>query len=286
MFLDFHGLREQPFGVTPDLRFLYLSPGHKEALASLVYGLRSGAGFVVLVGQPGTGKTTLIFQMLEYFRNTARTAFVFDSQCDGRQLVRLIISDLGLDARETDPVLLHEQFRNLLLREAAAGRRTIVVVDEAQHLNPSAMESLRLLSNFETSHSKLVQFVLAGQPELSEKLVLRSLSQFRQRVFTLVKLDAFPSAEVGKYIEHRLYIAGYRSTTPLFTPEAVRSIATQSAGIPRNINNICFNALGLACANGQHTIDEQVIAQVVSDLDFSQMPMPADENALPSKDLR
>lgn len=278
MFLQFYGFREQPFGFTPDLRFLYLSPAHREALASLIYGLRAGAGFLVLVGKPGIGKTTLIYQVLEHFRNSARTAFVFDSQCSGREMVRHIMGDLGLDAAVTDPVLLHQQFREVLLEEARRGRRVVIVVDEAQHLKPSALESLRLLSNFETTHHKLVQFVLAGQPALARKLTLPQLSQFRQRLFTVVKLDSFPAAEVGAYIEHRLRKAGYTGTSP-FTPEAVRSIADHSGGIARNINAICFNALSLACASQRRTVDDQIIDQALSDLRLSSEPPSAAASA-------
>src|SRR5690348_7777413 len=140
MFLDFYGLREQPFGSTPDLRFLYLSEGHKEALASLIYGLETGAGFLALVGKPGCGKTTLLYQVLERFRESSRTVFLFQTQCTPRELIRHILSDMGLEASSTDSVNLHDQFRDLLVQEAERGRKVIVVVDEAQHLRTSVLE--------------------------------------------------------------------------------------------------------------------------------------------------
>src|SRR5579863_10321515 len=204
MFLKFYGLREQPFGVTPDPRFLYLSPEHREALASLYYGIESGRGFMALIAKPGMGKTTLLFHLLEKFRHTARTAFIFQTQCNSREFMRLLLVELGVQNHDHDFVRTHEEFNKLLLQEARAQRRFIVVIDEAQNLDASVMETVRLLSDFETPRAKLLQIILSGQPELADKLASQQMVQFRQRVSLLGRLTPLSSDETRKYIEYRL----------------------------------------------------------------------------------
>src|SRR5580700_8374223 len=149
MFLSYYGLREQPFGVTPDPRFLYLSPAHREALASMVYGIEAGRGFISLIAPPGMGKTTLLFHLLERFRASARTAFLFQTQCNSREFMRFLLSELSCESGAgQDPVAMHDEFNRLLLQEARAGRRCIIIVDEAQNLDPTVLETIRLLSDF------------------------------------------------------------------------------------------------------------------------------------------
>src|SRR5580704_16491540 len=232
MYLEFYGLREQPFGVTPDPRFLYLSPTHREALASMYYGIDAERGFIALIAKPGMGKTNLLFQLLQQFRAKARTAFVFQTQCTSREFMRFLLLELGCEVSvEMDLVTMHELFNRCLLQEAQAGRRFIVVVDEAQNLDPSVLETIRLLSDFETPQAKLLQIVLSGQPELADKLARPSLRQLRQRISLLSTLAPMPPEEVSRYMSHRLRIAG-RSEDPLFTPSAARMISELSEGIP------------------------------------------------------
>jgi general secretion pathway protein A len=270
MFLNFYGLREQPFGVTPDPRFLYLSPAHREALASMFYGIDAERGFVALIAKPGMGKTTLLVHLLQKFRNRARTAFVFQTQCTSREFMRFLLLELGCEVTgEQDLVTMHEQFNRCLLQEAQAGRRFIVVVDEAQNLDPSVLETIRLLSDFETPQAKLLQIVLSGQPELADKLARPSLRQLRQRVSLLSTLAPLPPEEVSRYMTHRLRVGGRPEDHPLFTPSAARMISELSEGIPRNINNICFNALSLGCSLGQKMIDVEVLQQVAADFDLA-----------------
>jgi general secretion pathway protein A len=270
MFLNFYGLREQPFGVTPDPRFLYLSPAHREALASMFYGIDAERGFVALIAKPGMGKTTLLVHLLQKFRNRARTAFVFQTQCTSREFMRFLLLELGCEVTgEQDLVTMHEQFNRCLLQEAQAGRRFIVVVDEAQNLDPSVLETIRLLSDFETPQAKLLQIVLSGQPELADKLARPSLRQLRQRVSLLSTLAPLPPEEVSRYITHRLRVGGRPEDHPLFTPSAARMISELSEGIPRNINNICFNALSLGCSLGHKMIDVEVLQQVAADFDLA-----------------
>jgi general secretion pathway protein A len=268
MFFDFYDLKEQPFGVTPDPRFLYLSESHREALASLFYGLKTGRGLLALVAPPGMGKTTLLFRLLEHLQGSARTAFLFQTQCDSSGLLRYLMSDLGIDTRGQDFVTMHEHLNELLIREANNGKRFVLVIDEAQNLDDSVLETARLLSDFETPSKKLLQIVFAGQPQLAEKLQRPELAQLRQRISILGRLEPFNAAEVRHYINHRLRVAGY-NTGSLFTPAAFERITANSGGIPRNINNLCFSALSLGCALGRKQIDVELIREAEADLDLS-----------------
>lgn len=268
MLLEHYGLREQPFGVTPNPRYLYLSPSHREALASLVYGIESGRGFLALIASPGMGKTTLLFQVLERLGSTARTVFLFQAQCGSRDLLRSMMSDLGVGSPAEDMVAMQNQLNQILMEELQARRKFVLVIDEAQNLDDSALEFVRMLSNFETPREKLMHIVLAGQTQLAEKLARPSMVQLRQRISMLVRLRPLGEAEIGEYIEHRLRVAGCGSGS-LFTAGAVREIAALSGGIPRNINNICFNALSLGYAGGRKRIESATIREVAADLDLS-----------------
>ncbi len=270
MYLGYFGLREQPFGVTPDPRFLYLSAAHREALASLYYGIEANRGFLGLIAKPGMGKTTILFHLLEKFRASARTAFIFQTQCNSREFLRFLLAELGYDYDGQDFVRMHEEFNRRLIQEARAGNRFIVVIDEAQNLEPSVLETVRLLSDFETPQAKLMHIILAGQPELADKLARPGLRQLRQRVSILHGLEPLPAWEVKNYIEHRLRVAGYQGE-PLFTADAYEEIARFSEGIPRNVNNFCFNALSLACALREKVVNLDVVKEVMADLDISRL---------------
>lgn len=270
MFLSYYGLREQPFGVTPDPRFLYLSPAHREALASMVYGIEAGRGFIGLIAPPGTGKTTLLFHLFEKFRSSARIAFLFQTQCNSREFMRFLLAELGYECGDaSDFVHMHDEFNKRLLQEARAGNRFIVVIDEAQNLEPSVLETVRLLSDFETPRAKLMQIVLAGQPELADKLARPGMIQLRQRVSLILGLKPLSSEETDKYIHHRLRVVGYQGG-PMFTPEALLRVSDFTSGIPRNINNLCFNCLSLGCAVQRPVIDAEIVDEVIGDLDITQ----------------
>src|SRR5438105_7331697 len=253
MYLKFYGLREEPFGVTPDPRFLYLSPAYREAQATLEYGIRSGRGFTTLIAKPGMGKTTLLFRTLEQYSSIAKTAFIFQTQCDSREFMRYLLAELGLDIRDSDYVHLQDEFNQLLVREAKLGKKVIAVVDEAQNLSTEVLETVRLLSDFETTRSKLLHIILTGQPELADKLASPGLLQLRQRISHVIRLEPLSELEVDEYIQHRLRTAGY-SGDPIFLPDARKVILQRSEGIPRIINNLCFNALSLGYALGRPTI--------------------------------
>ncbi len=273
MFLNYYGLKEQPFGVTPDPRYLYENPARREALATLIYGIEQSRGFLALVGAPGMGKTTLLFQLLDQLRDSARTAFLFHTQCNSRELFRYLLADLGIEPRDENPDQMHARLNDMLLAEAKAGRHCVVIIDEAQNLDESTLEAVRLLSNFETPRAKLLQIILAGQPRLAEKLASPGLLQLRQRISQLAHLEPFSTAETSEYIEHRLGVAG-RKGPPIFAPKALALIASISQGIPRNINTLCFNALSLGYALRKQVIDREVVQEVASDLSLDSFCPP------------
>lgn len=264
MFLEYYNLLEQPFGVSPDTRFLYLNHMYREALSSLWFGLKEERGFMALVAEPGMGKTTLLFQLLQRLRTTsARTVFLFQTCCESSDLIRYLLQDLGIYPAQ-DVAAMHYQLNEALLQEARAGRQFVLVIDEAQNLSEPVLESIRLLSDFETSQGKLLQIIIAGQRQLANKLMKPEMLQLTQRISVTQFLDPLDSIEVGQYVRHRLGVAGYQGKS-LFTPDALRLVAQESGGIPRNINNICFGALSTAFALGRTRINYEIIEEVASD---------------------
>ena len=264
MLAHYFGFEENPFGDTPDPRYLFASRTHREALASLHYAYYSNRGFTAMIAPPGMGKTTLLFEFLQQIRTSARTAFIFNSQCDSADLVGNILTEIGLTPHESAGKML-QQLNNELVQTAHIGRNFVVVVDEAQNLSEQALETLRLLTNFETPRSKLMQIVLSGQPQLDEKITRPGLVQLRQRVSTFCRLEPFSPDETAAYIDHRLNVASYHGTS-LFTTEALAGIAEASEGIPRNINTLCFNTLSMVCALKKKRVDLAVLKEVLEDL--------------------
>ncbi len=272
-FLNFYGLLEQPFGVTPDPAYLYLGRAHREAWRSLLSGIQNDRGFMALIAEPGMGKTTLLNKLLEELRGSARTVLLFQTQCDSREFFRYLLSELGVDTGRMDLVAMHNKLNEILFQEMLAGRRFVLIVDEAQNLEDSVLETVRLLSDFETPHAKLLEIVLAGQPQLAAKLARPGLSQLRQRIAILGRLEPLSEAETVRYIRHRLQVAGY-SGGGLFTADALALIARASQGIPRKINNICFNAMTLGYVQGRKTIGSDIVREVVTNLDLTTIVRP------------
>jgi general secretion pathway protein A len=259
----------QPFGVTPDTRFLYPSRTHREALASLIYGIRSGRGFTALIAPPGMGKTTLLFQLLKILGGNAKTAFLFQTLCGTEEFLRSLLGDLGIEHGVDDVTQMHGKLNAYLAEESKKGHEVVVVIDEAQNLDDRVLELVRMLSNFETSGKKLMHLILSGQPQLAEKLASERFTQLRQRISIVARLNPFSANETREYIEHRLHVAGAPCEKAVFSNQAYAVIAEHSLGIPRNINNLCFNAMSLACALKRPQVDALMVREVINDLDLT-----------------
>src|SRR5579884_844999 len=266
MFLTYYGLRRQPFGVTPDPATLFLAASHREAFASLMYGIEARRGFMALIAPPGMGKTTLLFRLMDQIRTSARSAFLFQMQSSPREFLYNLAVDMGLECSGSYTLGdLQRRLNDALLEESRQGRRVVLALDEAQHLDHSILETVRMLSNFETTQAKLMQVILAGQPQLADRLASRELVQLNQRISVFARLDPLGPDEVAAYIDHRLRMAGGNGPG-LFTRQAVKRIAESSGGIPRVINNLCFHALSLGYVKRQKTIDRSTVEEVIEDL--------------------
>jgi type II secretory pathway predicted ATPase ExeA len=211
------------------------------------------------------GKTTLLFQLLKRWKGYVHSAFLFQTQCDSRELLRYLMEDLGLDSQDRDIVRMHADLNDFLFRETKAGKRVVLFIDESQNLSDSVLETVRLLSDFEAPDRKLLQIVLAGQPELEQRLARPGLTQLGQRIAVRARLEPLPRAEVLRYMNHRLRVAGYQGME-LFTPEAAAAIAERSRGIPRLVNHLCFNALSLGCAMRSRQIGPEIVREAAGDL--------------------
>jgi len=264
MYNSYFGLLEAPFSITPDPRFFYPNPVYLEAYATLLYGIEAKKGFVVITGEVGTGKTTLLRKLLGNLDGTIHSVFVFNTYVSFPELLRVILHDLGLTPKDTSKVTMFQTLNNYLLERLEQRHTVAVLVDEAQDLSEDVLEELRLLSNMETDQEKLLQIVLMGQPELAVKLDQPRLRQLKQRVAVRCRLNPLKDEEVGPYIDFRLQTAGYQGTS-IFHPAAVQQIAVYSK-IPRMVNIICDNALLLAFAESQKTVSAAMIQEVARNL--------------------
>lgn len=241
MYLDHYGLKEMPFHVTPDPRFLYLTPSHREALQHLRYGVAERKGFIVLVGEVGCGKTTLCRAFLEELdHDKVDTALILNPRLNETTLLRAILEELGEAPEGRDKLL--SQLNRVLLDRIARRREILLFVDEAQNLSFQVLEQMRLLSNLETDKEKLLQIILIGQPELKAKLEEPRLRQLRQRILVYCELRPLSLPELESYVTHRLTLAGANGR-PRFTPRALRAIHRTSRGIPRLVNHLCDKSL-------------------------------------------
>jgi general secretion pathway protein A len=261
--LEFFGLQQKPFNPTPDPSFLYPSPGHREGLAQLLYGVQEHKGFILLTGEVGTGKTTLLRTLLSRLDGNTASAFVFDTTLPFEGLLEYILEDFGV----AKPGESHAQrliaLNNFLIERRRAGQNTVLILDEAQNLDVRALEQIRLLSNFETQTEKLLQILLVGQPELLDKLDRPELRQLKQRISLRCRLLPLTRAQTRDYIRTRLRIAG-ASNLGLFSDAAITRIVEYSGGIPRLINTLCDHCLLIGYADQIRRIDRKIVEEAIA----------------------
>jgi len=271
MYLSFYGLTEKPFNATPDPKFLYMSPGHREALAQLVYGTQERKGFIVLTGKVGTGKTTLLHALCQRLSGQSAVSFVVNSTLPFDQLLEYVLEDLGITKAGESRAQRLIALNTFLIEQERAGQNTVLIVDEAQNLDPVTLEHIRLLSNFETPKSKLLQILLVGQPELKNQLNLPELRQLKQRIALRCQIPALTLEETRSYVRTRLRIAGARDLG-LFVDSAVDQISAYSGGIPRLINTVCDHCLLFGYADQKRRIDRHVVNKAIKYLEDGTRP--------------
>ncbi|PIF93154.1 general secretion pathway protein A [Acidovorax sp. 62] len=283
MYAPFFGLQHPPFSIAPDPRYLFMSERHREALAHLLYGLDAGGGFVLLTGEVGAGKTTVCRCFLEQIPEHCNVAYIFNPKLTVGELLRSICDEFGVPHKPNVPGVetvkdYIDPLNASLLAAHAAGRNTVLIIDEAQNLEADVLEQLRLLTNLETNERKLLQIILIGQPELRTMVARPSLEQLAQRVIARFHLDALSPQETQQYIAHRLAVAGLRGPVP-FSRRALRRVHVLSRGIPRRINLLCDRALLGAYAAGQHAVSKAIIERAAREVFGTQPPTRAASGA-------
>ena len=267
MYAEFYGLRELPFALTPDPRFIYFTPSHTEVMANLHYGIESGKGLIVVTGEVGTGKTTILRWMMQRLDRTVLVAYIFNPRLSVAEFYQHVATLLDVQKWETKSELLLELGKALESRHSR-GLRTVLIIDEAQGLSPHVLEEIRLLSNFESDTAKQLQIVLTGQPELREVLNNPDLRQLKQRIALRCVIKALPNVEeTDRYVTSRLLVAG-ATRTDIFSSASIDYIFRCSEGIPRNINNLCDNALLAGYAAGEPVIERSIIEEVAETFDM------------------
>jgi general secretion pathway protein A len=271
MYKRFFGLKETPFRVNPDPRYLYLTREIEEALASLTYGIKTRKGFATLIGEVGTGKTTLVNRLLDWLEHQKiRSAFIFNSRVNTAQLFDFILAEFEIpcDSHSKSRQLI--ELNHWLLDRHTAGETAVLIIDEAQNLTYPVMEEIRLLTNLETSTDKLLQIVLSGQPELDEKLKLPQLRQLRQRISVRCKTSPLTNEQTHAYVAERLRIAGANGQ-PIFSAKAIDAIHKYACGIPRVINLLCEHALTGAYVEEQRPIEPPIVEEIAREFQLDEI---------------
>jgi putative secretion ATPase (PEP-CTERM system associated) len=276
MYSDHFGFTDRPFQLTPDARFYFGSRTHKKAMAYLGYGLAQGEGFIVITGEVGAGKSTLAAHLMATVDRARLNAInIVSTQVDGDDMLRLAAQGMGLDSDGVSKAQLLDQVARHLEDEARRGKRTLLIVDEAQNLSVTALEELRMLSNFQVGGQALLQIFLLGQPEFREKMATGSLEQLRQRVIAIHHLEPMDASEVEPYVVHRMKLVGWDGR-PLIEPAAFAEIHRLTGGVPRKINQFAGRLLLHAAVEELDTIDAETVAEVAEDFE-GDSPRPASE---------
>lgn len=268
MYMNFYGLGENPFNLTADPAYLYLSKSHKKSMAYVTYGLEARKGIIQLTGEIGSGKTTILKSILEKKKNNVRSAFIVNPKGTFEQLLRMVLHQFSIidpETEDTKDVLL-SKFQNFLKDQIKQNTPVVIIFDEAQNIEMSVLEEIRMLSNLETEKQKLVQIIFVGQPELRETFSLQQFNQLKQRIAVACHLNPLSRVESEEYIKHRLKVAGAVKGLPLFTQEACQEIYEYSNGIPRLINIACDAALLAGYVEEKMTLDESLVKEVISGL--------------------
>jgi general secretion pathway protein A len=271
MYKSYFGLKENPFNVNPDPRYLFLTKQIEEALTGLMYGIQTRKGFITLTGEVGTGKTTLINRLLDWLvHRRSRTAFLFNSRMNSNQLFDFILAEfeISCDSKSKSQQLM--KLNHWLLDRYRAGETVVLIIDEAQNLTYPVLEEIRLLTNLETSTEKLLQIVLSGQPELEEKLKLPQLRQLRQRIMLRCRTSSLTKEQTGEYIAERLRIAG-ASGQAVFSTQAVETVHLYSLGIPRVINLLCEHSLVNGFVEQQRPIQPKIVEEVAREFQLDEV---------------
>lgn len=264
MYLSHFGLTELPFGLTPDTQFIYSATAHQEALNTLVIALQGGEGFVKITGEVGTGKTLVCRRFLSMLDGGTLAAYIPNPQMEPKALLASVAEELDARLEAGDAAHMIKRINKRLLELAAANRRVVLCIDEAQTMPPLTLESLRLLSNLETEKRKLIHIVLFGQPELDEMLAANSARQLRQRIAFHYRMPPLERAELDRYLDHRLHVAGHRGES-LFTPAARRALYRRSGGTPRLVNVLAHKALLAAFGEGKPRVRASHVLQAARD---------------------
>ena len=276
MYTEHFGLKSKPFNLVPDPSFLYLSPNHKRALTMLEYGLVSHAGFSVVTGEIGAGKTTLIRALLKKIDSDCVIGLINNTHESFGDLMGWVLDALDIETTATDNAGRYRDYINFVIDQHAQGRRVVLIIDEAQNLSVKALEELRLLSNVNIDSDIFLQLILTGQPELIDKLNLAELKQFAQRIGVEFHLNALDHEQTQCYIKHRLKMAG--ANRPIFSDNACSAVYCYTQGIPRRINNLCDFAMVYAFADGKDNIDIETILDLMKDKQSSRIIQPSDES--------
>ncbi|HKW13234.1 MAG TPA: AAA family ATPase [Candidatus Krumholzibacteria bacterium] len=274
MYEAFFGLRENPFGTTPDPRYLYKSRAHREALAYLAHGIFLKKGFLALTGEVGVGKTTVVRAFVQTFHPCLEVSFVINTRVDFREMLFMLLTDFGVEIKSESKVVMLSQLNEFLIKRYAENQNPVLVIDEAQNLSPDVLEELRMLSNLETNQQKLIQIVLVGQPELGEILQRDDLRQLRQRIPGVCRMQLLSRDEVYRYIRYRLAVAGLSNGQLAFSESAIDEVYDYTMGTPRLVNMLCDRALLHAYLLKSRAIDADVMSASAHELGLVSVNAP------------